>query len=530
MPSIFPSAFPSIDTDLRVPPPPPKETIASTVGFVNIAMDIATRGGLDEISTSRISNLQCKDSSLSPAPADAETETILKTHWPNILNHSKHLSQNKVLSHNTRMPAKGERTLGKRGRLYNDIWNEEDFLDKYKTYSLSTCTDWSDIFKNYHDDHDGCYIEWFLHQLHQRKQVSSNQHSLRQLNHDSSLLSRKISTNISEYLGISLVPPPVPVSIQHPASWGPGNRISNPPLLSDQSNLSISPIIHHPPENRMREKLRSKSSTPNTNSPRPSKINDPNSRKIVTPEFGKNHMINVHRIHPACVSNTILNPPGFRPDTSIANDTLKRIPEYDSIDEIGLHAEYLSKLLKSVSARNFSYLSHMMTSMERESELSHLRQTKQRLLSSCHAISKILTEARSKSVQQSLLHTMQHAQNPELTPHTALTSMLRLSTQKRPSSSSSEPSPLMSTLSIPLSPSPSPPSHPCQRLSVTLPIYPNSFGSVTTKHLHYFSFLQSIKLGSKIEVKLQNLSHIWSACYVSDLKFDEAGVLRFIEV
>ena len=56
-------------------------------------------------------------------------------------------------------------SLGKRGRRYTDIWNEEDFIYKSKQENIfKVVTDWSELINNYSDTYDGTYADWSHHQ------------------------------------------------------------------------------------------------------------------------------------------------------------------------------------------------------------------------------------------------------------------------------------------------------------------------------------------------------------------------------
>lgn len=69
-----------------------------------------------------------------------------------------------------------------------------------------------------------------------------------------------------------------------------------------------------------------------------------------------------------------------------------------------------------------------------------------------------------------------------------------------------------------------------RRLFLVPPIHSNQLGSILSSNIKYSDFIKTIQIGSLAEIKLLNFSNIWSVCQVTNLKFDESGILRFIEV
>ena len=111
--------------------------------------------------------------------------------------------------------------LGKRGRRYTDVWNEEDFIHKTKQHHLfRAIDDWSTLISPHSDDHDGAYRDWSIHQ--------------------SALLVNKIKKGFRNFeasdFGFEYVSPPVPVSTVHPACWGPNARTTASNALSATRN------------------------------------------------------------------------------------------------------------------------------------------------------------------------------------------------------------------------------------------------------------------------------------------------------
>lgn len=109
-------------------------------------------------------------------------------------------------------------TLGKRGRFYADIWGEEKLLEKNEDlqHTVSPLKDWGDLFCNYSDSHDGYYRRWMV-------QTTPNE--------------RTLKTLLRKQSGLHIIPPPIPVAIQHPASWGVSNRISPTSAPLDSSKF-----------------------------------------------------------------------------------------------------------------------------------------------------------------------------------------------------------------------------------------------------------------------------------------------------
>lgn len=99
--------------------------------------------------------------------------------------------------------------LGKRGRRYTDVWNEEDFIHKTKQHHLfRAIDDWSSLVSPHCDTHDGSYRDW--------------------TNHQSALLVNKLKKGFRNFeasdMGFEYISPPVPVATVHPACWGPSAR------------------------------------------------------------------------------------------------------------------------------------------------------------------------------------------------------------------------------------------------------------------------------------------------------------------
>ena len=114
--------------------------------------------------------------------------------------------------------------LGKRGRRYTDVWNEEDFIHKTKQHHLfRAIDDWSSLVSPHSDTHDGSYRDW--------------------TNHQSALLVNKLKKGFRHFeasdMGFEYISPPVPVATVHPACWGPSARsIANSVLTKTRKKAS----------------------------------------------------------------------------------------------------------------------------------------------------------------------------------------------------------------------------------------------------------------------------------------------------
>ncbi len=61
---------------------------------------------------------------------------------------------------------KNETLLGRRGRHYSDVWQEEDYLESLSvpmpSGKFQPLSDWNQFLRNYNENHDGYYREWLL--------------------------------------------------------------------------------------------------------------------------------------------------------------------------------------------------------------------------------------------------------------------------------------------------------------------------------------------------------------------------------
>lgn len=130
--------------------------------------------------------------------------------------------------------------LGKRGRYFLDIWDEEEFLSKIKTKTrLHVLQDWSELFHgHYTDNHDGCYRDWLVgKQMDTKARLLDNKFNKKKRPSDPIFWTNVVVPNDTSELA-GLVPPPVPVAIQHPASWGIRKATGLDPQSSSSSSGS----------------------------------------------------------------------------------------------------------------------------------------------------------------------------------------------------------------------------------------------------------------------------------------------------
>ena len=100
--------------------------------------------------------------------------------------------------------------LGKRNRLYLDVWKEQDYIERSKQrHRFEPLSRWTDLLKNYSDNHDGYYRTWMLGQIRPRNRYADP--------------FRK-SSQAKE--GVKVISPPVPAAVHHPAAWGLHSRTS----------------------------------------------------------------------------------------------------------------------------------------------------------------------------------------------------------------------------------------------------------------------------------------------------------------
>lgn len=126
--------------------------------------------------------------------------------------------------------------LGKRKRFYGDIENEQNFLERSRRdCDLPVISDWSELLKYYDDDHDGSYQRFMIAMSYYQKNQTE-------------LLRNKKNIGSRHHLGLNnptMISPPVPVSLQHPASWGISSRVSMDSFCDKNSIMTSKNVFEH---------------------------------------------------------------------------------------------------------------------------------------------------------------------------------------------------------------------------------------------------------------------------------------------
>lgn len=135
-------------------------------------------------------------------------------------------------------------TLGKRGRYFLDIWEEDEFMQRNKTKSkFRSLRSWEDLFyPGYGDTHDGCYRDWLLSELQERKKINaSGGKSKKRRSADPIFWSAVMAPSESTLAHITA--PPVPVAIHHPAAWSIRTQGENTLPLDEKGRINVQ-FIH----------------------------------------------------------------------------------------------------------------------------------------------------------------------------------------------------------------------------------------------------------------------------------------------
>ena len=127
--------------------------------------------------------------------------------------------------------------LGRRGRHYQDLWEEEAFISRTQQGAIFTpLQDWADLLPGYRDNHDGAYIEHMHANLRptwswavRAKEVKTKRSGGGNLDGSSggghgSRCFGDLARPEDDVQGMDIVPPPCPVAMHHPAAWGLHNR------------------------------------------------------------------------------------------------------------------------------------------------------------------------------------------------------------------------------------------------------------------------------------------------------------------
>ena len=235
--------------------------------------------------------------------------------------------------------------LGKRGRRYFDVWADEDYVTKTKQESiLKVSDDWSDIIRDYSDTHDGQFIYWSMQNISNLISQSKSVKVTKKTKADDKLLNKDyITTDMSSF---SFIPPPIPVSHIHPASWGINardiaRRTFDEFCKTNQNNCKdFTRFLIVESNNKLAEQ--------------------PSSSSLITLDTIQNHQeeINIPTmsvfecIHPASYSSTVVLPPGTNMSRCIST--------VEDIDDFNVHLETIEQELVAQEAINYMRLNKLV--------------------------------------------------------------------------------------------------------------------------------------------------------------------------
>jgi hypothetical protein len=110
--------------------------------------------------------------------------------------------------------------LGRRGIRYTDVWDEEDFIRKTNgAHTLTAMDDWSTLLQSYSDTHDGSYRDWSIRNTTALAEASKKDTVLSSSRWSRVAVPPNAIGNDSGDGGLSILAPPVPVSLIHPSCW-----------------------------------------------------------------------------------------------------------------------------------------------------------------------------------------------------------------------------------------------------------------------------------------------------------------------
>jgi len=252
------------------------------------------------------------------------------------------------------------RKLGKRGRLYDEVWDEGDYLEK-KSALIEICnssphlvpfrpgvvTNWNEILNHYSDDHDGVYVDYLLDQALSRNKQRKND-EIYNLKKEGD----RLKLNLKRDEGIlSLCSPPVPVSCHHPASWGKqprrrGSVTTSKRFIDPTMGLDID-----------RKKRGNGSNCSSTSSEAEDEVFDPS------------------RWHPASyTAETVMSVTYCSSPRQKSRNSSFGVPAgEEDTDELNLHLDSLLNELAVQSASNFMMLSKLTKSVGMELNLQSMR-------------------------------------------------------------------------------------------------------------------------------------------------------------
>ena len=226
--------------------------------------------------------------------------------------------------------------LGKRGRYFLDVWDEEDYLSRIRTTTnLRPLYNWSELFhSSYADNHDGCYRDWLVNCQEAAKVRLNDPKFKKNKKRSSDPIFRHDGVDKVDNQGLAaLIPPPVPVAIQHPASWA------------------------------IRE----------------CKANEKNAKNVNAP-------LDVHTLHPASVTSRTVYPVHQKNLHSIRTAMQSqmqiegnKVSEVEDVDDFNIYTDRLQRELQAIEVTNFVRLTRLSQSLQKHATLSALQNKRKRL-------------------------------------------------------------------------------------------------------------------------------------------------------
>lgn len=233
---------------------------------------------------------------------------------------------------------------------YADVWVMEDFLKNHGTINVNLLNDtskpiynwpmerfpglkvidnWTELFHSF-NSHDGDYQRWAVNRsFENKKKLQLNNTKPRKardkVNGRSFTGHKEIEFDESVSNKVYFNPPPVPVAVQHPASWGIFNRNNFQQQFQKQKGKAF--------------------------------------------EF----------FHPAAVTSTILSPPSSTEQQLSNNSKQNNTHHPKDLCPIQLKITLLENELSYIATSNFSKLSSLSQDIDTEAILFRLKQRKRKL-------------------------------------------------------------------------------------------------------------------------------------------------------
>jgi len=234
--------------------------------------------------------------------------------------------------------------LGKRGRYFLDIWDEEDYLSRIRTTTnLRPLYHWNDLFHSpYADNHDGCYRDWLVNCQEAAKVRLNDPKFKKSKKRSSDPIFRHEGVDKVDNQGLAaIVPPPVPVAIQHPASWA----------IRGKKTIEIG---------EKGEK----------------------GAKIAS--------VDVYTTHPASVTSRTVYPVHQKSLRSIRTatqalaqirkqDNNNNVSEVEDVDDFNIYTDRLQRALQDIEVTNFVRLARLSQSLQKHTTLTALSIKRKRL-------------------------------------------------------------------------------------------------------------------------------------------------------